>query len=182
MSIMENKFTFLTISTSFLLGILVFISASKIPEATQTTYDTTSNIVFKWCVIGAKYPNELDTLNGSFAKDMVRARPVWTRLDLSQEELDIIYQRLVDIDFFSYPRFFYPTLEGDIRGASTPFSIYYLEYINETGAKIVQWDTKFSAPNDTRYKNLKELGYFIRDLILAKPEYQRLPEPKGGYA
>jgi len=179
---MENKFTFVTISLTFLLGILVFVYAPKISDAPQTTYDTTSNIVFRWFVIGAKYPNELDTLNGSFAKDMVRGRPAWTRLDLSQEELDIIYQRLVDIDFFSYPRFFYPTLEGDIRGAGTPFSVYYLEYINETGTKIVQWDTKFSAPKDTRYKNLKELGGFIKALILAKPEYQRLPKPRGGYA
>ena len=151
---MENKFTFVTISLTFLLGILVFVYAPKISDTPQTTYDTTSNIVFRWCVIGAKHPNELDTLNGSFAKNMVRGRPVWTRLDLSQEELDIIYQKLVDIDFFSYPRVFYPTHESDKRGAGTPFSIYYLEYKNETGTKIVQWDTKFPVPKDTRYNNL----------------------------
>ena len=180
---MENKFIFVTISTTFLLGILVFVSAPKIPDATPThvTYDTTSNIVFRWCVIGAKYPNELDSLSGIFIKDMVRKDPVSTRLDLSQEELDTIYNKMVDIDFFSFPRFYNPIL-GEIIGASTPFSIYYLEYINETGTKVVQWDNKYSPTTDTGYNNLKELAKFIIRIIIDKPEYKELPKQDGGYA
>ena len=179
---MENKFIFVTISTTFLLGILVFVSAPKIPDATPThvTYDTTSNIVFRWCVIGAKYPNELDSLSGIFIKDMVRKDPVSTRLDLSQEELDTIYQKMVDIDFFSFPRFYNPIL-GEKIGASTPFMIYYLEYINETGTKIVQWDDKYSPTTDTGYNNLKELARFIIRIIIDKPEYKELPKQDGGY-
>jgi len=177
---MENKFIFVTISTTFLLGILVFVSAPKVPDATHTTYETTSNFIFRYGTIGAKQLNELDTLSGIFIKDMVRKDPVRTSLDLSQEELDTIYQKMVDIDFFSFPRFYNPIL-GEIIGASTPFSIYYLEYINETGTKIVQWDDKYSLTTDTGYNNLKELARFIIRIIIDKPEYKELPKQDGGY-
>ena len=124
--------------------------------------------------------NELDTLKGIFIKDMVNKDPVRTTLDLSQEELDTIYQKMVDIDFFSFPRFYNPIL-GEYIGAGTPFSIFYLEYINETGTKIVQWDNKYSPTTDTGYNNLKEFAYLIIRIIQDKPEYKELPEPTGGY-
>ena len=179
---MENRFTFVTISTSFLLGILVFVSAPKVPEATHVTYDTTSNIIFRWGVSGAVNMNELDTVQGYFIKDMVNKAPVRTSLDLSQDELDAIFQKMVDMDFFSYPRGFNPTLEGEVIGVPSHFSNYYLEFRNESGKKIVQWSSRYWAPNDIRYQNLFELSGLIQDIIEAKPEYQRLPEPTGGYA
>ena len=177
---MENRFTFVTISLTFLLGILVFVSAPKIPDATHVTHDTTSNIIFRWGVPVGKQLNELDTLKGIFIKDMVNKDPVRTTLDLSQEELDTIYQKMVDIDFFSFPRFYNPIL-GEYIGAGTPFSIFYLEYINETGTKIVQWDDKYSLTTDTGYNNLKELAKFIIEIIIDKPEYKELPKQDGGY-
>lgn len=181
MSIMENKFIFVTISTTFLLGLLVFVYSPKISDFSYTTYDTTTNIIFRWGHSAKNYPNELNTFIGSFRKDMVNKAPVWTRLDLSQEELDTIYQKIVEIDFFSYPRGFNPTLEGEVIGTMSHFSNYYLEYQNETGTKIVQWNSQYWAPNDTRYQNLFELSSFIQDIIEAKPEYQRLPKPTAGY-
>lgn len=179
---MENRFTFVTISLTFLLGILVFFSAPKVPDATHVTYESTSNFIFRYGVIGAKQLNELDTLSGIFIKDMVNKDPVRTRLNLTQDEMDTIYNKMVDIDFFSFPRVFKPKLEGDIIGEGTPFMIYYLEYINETGTKIVQWDTKYLVPKDTRYKNLKELANLIIEIIQDKPEYKELPKPTAGYA
>ncbi len=143
---------------------------------------TTSNIIFRYGSTGAKNPNVLDTFKGTFTKDMVNKEPAWTKLDLRQDELDTIYQKMVEIDFFSYPKGFQPKLEGDIIGMTTPFSVYYLEYQNETGTKIVSWNTQYIAPGDTQYKNLKELAHLIIEIIQAKPEYQALPEPTAGYA
>ncbi len=126
--------------------------------------------------------NELNTFKGIFTKNMVNKDPITTKLDLTQEELDTVYRKMVDVDFFSYPRFFNPKLEGDIIGESTPFSIYYLEYKDETRTKIVQWNDKYWAPEDTQYQNLKELASIIIEIIQSKPEYKKLPEPSAGYA
>jgi hypothetical protein len=112
----------------------------------------------------------------------VNKDPVKTELDLTQYELDRIYQKMIDIEFFSYPRGFHPKLEGDVIGEVTPFSIYYLEYRDGSRTKVVQWNTRYWAPEDTKYENLKELAHLIIEIIQAKPEYKKLPEPSAGYA
>ena len=38
------------------------------------------------------------------------------------------------------------------------------------------------SPEDTQYKNLRELAHLIIEIIQAKPEYQELAKPKAGYA
>ena len=143
---------------------------------------TTSNIIFRYGVSGGNHPNELDTIRGYFQKDMVNKEPAWTKMDLTQDELDTIYQKMVDIDFFLYPKGFQPKLEDDGFGITTPFSVYYLEYHNETGSKVVYWNTQYIAPKDTQYTNLKELAHLIIEIIQAKPECQKMPEPTAGYA
>ena len=152
-------------------------------DQSETTIDTMeSNIIFRYGVSGGKHPNELDTIRGYFQKDMVNKEPAWTRMDLTQEEMDTIHRMMVEIDFFSYPKGFHPKLEGAVTGSSDPFSVYYLEYRNETVSKVVYWNTQFVAPEDTQYNNLRELAQLIIELIQAKPEYQKLPKPTAGYA
>jgi len=75
---------------------------------------------------------------------MVNKDPVTTKLDLTQDELDTIYQKMVDIDFFSYPKGYHPKLEGDIVSTQTPFTVYYIEYHNENGTKVVYWTTQYT--------------------------------------
>jgi len=144
--------------------------------------ETTSNIIFRYGTAGGKHPNELDTFEGIFIKDMVNKEPIQRTLDLTQEEMDTVYRKMVDIGFFSYPKSFQPTVEGDIVGRRTPFGVYYLKYYNETGAKLVYWTTATVAPDDVHYQNLKELAQLIIGIIQAKPEYQEMPEPSAGYA
>jgi len=168
---------------SALLLVVITVTAPMIQEKSEITIEeTTSNIIFRYGVSGGKHPNELDTVRGYFQKDMVNKDPAWTRLDLTQDELDTIYQKMVDIDFFSYPKGFQPKLEGEVIGDVTPFSVYYLEYKDETRTKVVYWTTQYNVPKDTQYTNLKELAHLIIELIQAKPEYQGLPEPTAGYA
>jgi len=179
---MGDKLTFLTISTTFLTLGIIIVTAPMIQDKSEiATFATTSNIIFRYGISGAKHMNELNTFKGIFIKDMVNKDPVKTKLDLTQAELDTIYRKMVDIDFFSYPRGFQPKLEGDVIGEVTPFSIYYLEYRDGARIKIVQWNTKYWAPEDTVYQNLKELASLIIELIQDKPEYQKLPEPTAGY-
>ncbi len=171
------------ITLSALLLVMVTVTALLIQDKSEIIIEeTTSNIIFRYGIVGGKNPNELDTVKGIFQKDMVNKGPAWTKMDLTQDELDTIYQKMVDIDFFSYPQVFQPKLEGEVIGEVSPFSTYYLEYKDDTRTKIVQWNVKYDAPEDIQYQNLKELAHIIIEIIQAKPEYQELPEPTAGYA
>jgi hypothetical protein len=168
---------------SALMLVVITVIAPMIQDKSETTIEeTTSNIIFRFGVLGGKHPNELDTIRGYFQKDMVNKDPITTKLDLTQDELDTIYQKMVEIGFFSYPKDFQPKLEGEVIGEVSPVSIYYLEYKDDTRTKIVQWNVKYDAPDDIQYQNLKELAHLILEIIQAKPEYQKLPEPTAGYA
>jgi len=170
------------ILSALLLVVIIVLSPKSQDSVEIVIEETTSNIIFRYGSSHGKHPNELNTFKGIFTKDMVNKDPVTTKLDLTQDELDTIYQKMVDIDFFSYPNWFHPKIEGDIHSTQTPFTGYYLEYHNETGTKVVYWTTQYSAPEDTQYQNLKELAHLIIEIIQAKPEYKKLPEPTAGYA
>ena len=130
--IMENKLTFFTLSASFLLlGIIVVTAPIILDKSEIATFETTSNIIFRYGIAGAKHINELNTFKAVFTKDVVNKAPVKTRLDLTQFELDTIYQKMGEIDFFAYPKSFKPKPEGNIAVDVSPVSIYYLEYRDE---------------------------------------------------
>ena len=157
---------------SALLLTVIIVTAPIIQEIYEIKMEeTTSNIIFRYGVSGAMHSNELDTFKGIFTQDMVNKDPVTTKLDLTQDELEAIYQKMVDIDFFPYPKIYYPKEEGSVIGSTEPFLTYYLEYLNETGSKVVLWDTQFVAPEDIQYKNLRDLAQLIIEIIKAKPEY-----------
>jgi hypothetical protein len=62
----------------------------------------------------------------------------------------------------------------------TPFASYRLAVKTDTGAKVVTWDDRFGSDND-RALRLRGLARLIESIIVAKPDYRRLPEPQGGY-
>ncbi len=168
-----------------LLLIVVIVTAPIFQDKTEVIIEeTTSNIIFRYGSSHGKHPNELDTFKGKFTKDMVNMEPVWIRLDFTQEEMDIINRKMAEIGFFSYPKRFQPEprLEGELLSQRTPFTVYYLEYHNESGTKVVYWTTARAAPEDIQYQNLNELAHLIIEIIQAKPEYQMLLDPSAGYA
>jgi hypothetical protein len=179
---MAEKVSYYILAITFILLISVTIYASQLPsETTNNIYTTSTNILFRYGISGAKHMNELNTSKGIFTKDMVDKDPVKTNLDLNQDELDTIFKKMVEIDFFSYPRNYQPQREGDVHGYTTPSSIYYLEFKDDTGTKIVQWSDKYYVPDDAGYEKLMELADQIIDIIEAKPEYKKLPKPTAAY-
>jgi len=170
-----------------ILTALVLISIIVVSPKNQGSFEsiigeTTSNIIFRYGSSHGKHPNELDTFEGKFTKDMVNMEPVWTLLDFTQEEMDAINRKMAEIDFFSYLKRYQPKREGELISQQTPFTAYYLEYHNESGKKVVYWTTAWDAPEDVQYQNLNELAHLIVDTIQAKPEYQILLDPSAGYA
>ena len=62
----------------------------------------------------------------------------------------------------------------------TPFASYRLEVKTDTGTNVVTWDDRFGSDNE-RALRLRSLAHLIESIIVAKPDYGRLPEPQGGY-
>jgi hypothetical protein len=128
--------------------------------------------------VGAK--NKLDTFARTYTKDMITSPSITVSLYLTTEELRRIYKKMLEINFFDYPDKFVVHPPGDIIGIQTPFSSYY--FIVEYNSKI----KKLSWNNDIVYVDekagkLNELIRLITDIISSKEEYQKLPEPRGGY-
>ena len=80
------------------------------------------NLIFKYGV-GAK--NELNTFEGTYTKDMVMDPSITVNLSLSKEELDRIYKKIVEINFFGYPdQFSVFVPPGQSVGMVTPYYSY----------------------------------------------------------
>lgn len=126
---------------------------------------------------GAK--NVLDTTRGTFTKDMILASPITVPLRLSNTEMARIARKMDEIDFFSYPPVYKVRLiEGG--GWMSPHPTYRFIVTTPGGMKVVKWqDAVFN--DDRRAGGLRSLARLIEGIIMAKPEYKRLPPPEGGY-
>ena len=136
------------------------------------------NFIFKY---GVTARNTLDTFEGTFTKDMVTDPAITIHLTLTAEEMDSIYQKMVEIDFFNYPDQFSVTVpEGETKTQVLPYASYYFKVAYDGNIKELLWDDKYTN-SDAQADKLKELIFLIRDIIELKPEYQVLPEPTSGY-
>ncbi len=136
------------------------------------------NLIFKYGV-GAK--NELSTFEDTYTKDMVNEPSITVNLSLTEEELDRIYQKMVEIDFFAYPdKFSVSVSPGESVGMVTPYNSYYFRVQYDSKIKELWWEDKI-INEDKKAKKLRELIQLITDIIRAKEEYKKLPEPTSGY-
>ena len=136
------------------------------------------NLIFKY---GVMAKNELNTFEGIYTKDMVMDPSITINLSLTEEELDRIYQKMVEIDFFDYPdEFSVPVEEGGLVTMVTPYSSYCFKVEYDSTVKELRWEDEIMNPNDEANK-LRELIQLIRDIIESKEEYKELPAPTSGY-
>jgi len=135
------------------------------------------NLIFKY---GVNEKNILNTFGCTYTKDMVLDPSITTSLHLESEELDSIYQKIQQIDFFNYPDTFYVKITGDVVGEITPFPTFDFYVEVDTIEKRLYWENKITNPNQ-KADELREVIRLIIKIIESKKEYQQLPEPKGGY-
>jgi len=172
---MAERFTLGVLTITFVLGVVVLHGAYRTPCA-----ESDFNLILRYGV-GAK--NELNTLKGTYTKDMVNRPSITTRLCFTQEELDAIYLKTLEIDFYNFPRRMYSPPEGGIMGMVTPYCTYYLEVRNDATIKIMKWSDQFTTTTESeKYDDIMELVRLIIEIIESHPEYQKLPEPTAGYA
>jgi hypothetical protein len=147
-------------------------------EDEQTSEESDFNLVFKY---GVTAGNELNTFEGTYTKDMVMDPPITVELSLSEEEKQIIYQKMVEIDFFSYPDEFSVSVPPDEPiSIVTPYASYYFKVEYNSEIKELSWKDEI-VKEDEKADKLRGLIKFIRDIVESKEEYQELPEPTSGY-
>ena len=143
-----------------------------------TPGDSNFNLIFKY---GVGATNELNTFNGTFTKDMIMEPSIKVKLSLSEEELDSIYQKMVEIDFFNYPdRFSVTVPPGESIIMVTPYESYYFKVRYDSRVKELWWEDEIKNEN-IEADRLRELIELIWSIIQSKEEYKKLPPPKGGY-
>ena len=122
----------------------------------------------------------LDTFAGVFHKDMVL--PQYTtstaQLSLTPDELREAYSRLLALNVLSYPTDFIPSQRG---GGVTPNEEYYLRLRAGGIEKEIRWDDT-SISNDPEAVALRDWFKWLQELVYGKPEYEALPDFRGGYA
>jgi len=147
--------------------------AAPVPDASGF------NMIFKY---GITAKNELNTFEGSYTKDMIMDPPITVDMVLSEEELDIILQKMMEIDFINYPdRFAVEVAPGEMMGQRTPFPSYYFKVEYDSQVKELWWDDKIINESE-KADRLRELINLIIGIIESKEEYKKLPAPRGGYA
>jgi len=167
------------------LALIVLVIIASLALGSMGCRDTNTNIskefdfnfIFKYGITGR---NILDTYHGTFTKDMITAPGITIELTVTIEEMDNIYQKMVEIDFFNYPDEFKVAVTGEIISTVTPYSSYYFEVEYGPDVKILAWEDEITNP-DSQADKLRELINLIKNIIESKAEYQALPEPSGGY-
>jgi hypothetical protein len=148
------------------------------PSCEENQQESSFDFIFKY---GVTARNILDTFQGTFTKDMVMDPSITTELTLTEAEMDSIYQKMVEIDFFSYPdEFEVDVPEDEPVGIITPHSTYIFEVEDKSGTKELNWEDKITN-TDEKADKLRELIDLIINIIESKAEYQDLPTPTGGY-
>ena len=149
------------------------------PQQTTETTESSFNLIFKYGV-GAR--NVLNTFEQTYTKDMVIDSSITADLSLTKEELDTIYQKMTEIDFFDYPDTFSVVSDAEeIVGTITPYSSYYFKVEYDSNLKELWWNDNIFPDYDEEAHKLRELIKLIREIIESKEEYKNLPPPTGGY-
>lgn len=124
--------------------------------------------------IGKK--NEINTFDGTFTKDLISAGTVTTDIPFSEEEMDLIYEKMKGINILESKQLIPETIDCAVEPAGED---EWKVLINgETIRHSVS--EAYCEPTDDA-KQLLELRDTILDLIKEKDSYKELPDAEGGY-
>lgn len=125
---------------------------------------------------GVLEKNQLDTIKGTYTKDLILAPQVTTDLVLSDTKMAEIYQMMKDIDILSYPETY--TVNSDVH--MTPYQSYSITITYDGKTKSIHWDDE-SGSDETKALKLRELFARIHEIVSETAQYKQLPEAQGGY-
>jgi hypothetical protein len=164
-----------------LVGLSVACTPAITPPASTIASQRQPNFAFHF-EYGACLVETLDTFNSTFTHDMGTSEPAITiSLELTPEQMEAIYQRMVAIGFFSYPEAFArPTPASGSVEIVTPANHYSIRVQNGDTIKTVTWTDDILEPTTQEADRLRQLFQMIIALIEEYPDIKELPVPAVG--
>ncbi|NLP49273.1 hypothetical protein [Bacillus sp. RO1] len=117
---------------------------------------------------------KVDTFNDTIIKDLVIDGTIEAEIPLTVEEKNLIYNEMIRINIMGDL-----DIDRELQCATEPpsFTSWHIKMSGET--------KEFSYTNFCEYngdaKNLMNLENYIHKIVVAKEEYQELPDLNGGY-
>jgi len=167
----KNSLKSLDLSSGQLKTILCLPEYMSASDKSNATLDF--GLIMKY---GVRARNELNTLEGTFTKDLILAGNSTTRLKLSNSELEEIYKEMQAINIAAYPAFF----EGESQQCVTPYITYDLTIHYKGTIKRIHWEDR-SLSKTQQAIQLRDLVNKIVRMVEKKSEYKEMPAIEGGY-
>ena len=125
--------------------------------------------------------DKLDTFRGEFTQDRVVEPPITIPLELSHEQMTMIYGKMVEINLARYPEVFEVSkpLIGGVVMLSSPYN-YVLTVENGESKTSIRWTDNMVQSTTPKADQLRELFRLIIQMVQEHPGYQQLPEVKFG--
>lgn len=142
-------------------------SVSPIVTPKPSVTPSTFNLIFRY---GG---SELNTFSKKFTQDMVIDPPVTVDFVLSDEELNMIHQKINELKLFDKDSIKESSRSGS---AVIPCGSYYLKVQIDSDQKELSWDDCRGI--DDKLQQFKD---FILSIITTKEEYKKLPALRGFY-
>jgi len=125
--------------------------------------------------------DKLDTFKGEFTQNRVVEPSITIPLELSGEQMMLIYEKMVEIKVARYPEVFDvpKPLIGEVVMISSPYN-YALMVQNGELRISIRWTDDMVQPTNAKTDRLRELFQLIIQMVHEDPGYQQLPEVNFG--
>ncbi len=164
------------------LSILLLLQASLLFACNSAVWpaqpEPNFGFVFEF---GSCSMDKLDTLKREFTQDRVVEPSITIPLRLSDEQMTMIYGKMVEINVARYPEVFEvpKPLVGEVVMISSPYN-YDLMVENGESRTSIRWTDNIVQPTTAKADRLRELFRLIIQMVQEYPGYQGLPEVKFG--
>lgn len=125
------------------------------------------------------YGERVDTFSGLVTKDMVGDPDTTIRLQLSEAELDTIYEAAMAIRLFHYPE----PCPAQSGNPWVPSTTMRLKIRAGWATKEFSWDTGYgpAVGAEDEWRGLRQFIRLIDRIVQSRDEYMALPRASGGY-
>jgi hypothetical protein len=197
---MRYKYLFLLLFGLFLMGCVPSSPSATgtmraLPTATATTTALRAVTITMPALPAQPEPNfafsfsygdcggTLDTFEQTYSTLIKDGEPITIPVTLTDEQMMTIYQKMVAIDFFSYPETFRIAYDvNGVVGIQTPAPDYRIKVRNGELTHSVFWRDEIFEPTNREADQLRELIQIIMQVIKTNPDIQNLPELNFGCA
>lgn len=140
---------------------------------TKPVHDRDFNFKYSFGVEDGRAENVLDSFHDSFTQDRVVDSPLTVTLELTDEEIQTVKDKIDELSLFKGEA---PSDPSGITSISSPCFAYALEVkYGATGGAATEWNCENNQGNRALFVE------FMNEFIQAQEEFQALPELNGGY-